>query len=195
MFYKESKNFLNKEELKIINEYILSCNFPWYYQLAATKNRFPFFNHTLINRIYNIDKEQPIQNSNIFPFFNEIFIRFCKYHNIKIKKITRACLNLLYPYNDNKYLSSDPHIDHEFKHKIFMLYLNTVSGDTLIYNKKYQYKKRSFYIEKIKKSFNILKSINPEIGKCVCWDGEYYHAASFPKEEGSRRIVLVLTFI
>ena len=194
MFYKESKNFLNEDELKIVNEYILSSHLPWYYQPAATKNRFPFFSHTIIKRLCDTNKEQPIPNSNIFTFFNQIFMRFCKNHNIKVKKITRACLNLIYPYYNNKYLTSDPHIDHEFKHKIFMIYLNTVSGDTIIYDKKYQYKKQSFYIEKIKKSFNILKLIKPEIGKCVCWNGEYYHAASFPKEE-NRRIVLVITFI
>jgi hypothetical protein len=191
MFYKEQKNFLTKEELKTINEYVLNNNFPWFFQKAATTEKFPFFSHGLYKR-YDVFKEDPIENSEAVSFFKPMLMRFCKNKKIKINKIARGTLNL--SYHHGTYASGDPHVDHEYDHKVFMIYLNNVEGDTLIYDKINNKKKYVIPIEEIKKPFKIIKRIKPEQGKAVCWDGNYFHAASFCPP-GKIRVVLVFTFI
>jgi hypothetical protein len=186
-FFKEEKNFLNKEELEVINQNVLGCDFPWYYVPVATTDKFQCFSHVLIHR-YDPNNEEPIENSSITGLFVKILKRFCKKHKIKINKITRGTINLT--SHHNKYQSGDPHVDHKFKHKSFIVYLNDAVGDTIIYDKKYDGKELLNINEKIP----IFKNIKPEVGKAICWDGEYYHAASYPKE-GKRRVVLVMTFI
>ena len=76
-----------------------------------------------------------------------------------------------------------------------MLYLNTIEGNTIVYDKKYVNKKQftTMPLEKIKKPLKKIKEIKPERGKAVCWNGSYYHAAGFPKE--GRRVVAVITFV
>ena len=187
MFYKENKNFLNKEELDMINNGVLSNNFPWYYNPCATTENFPFFFHSIIRRVYDPIKEEIKINSNIFEFFNNILTRFCTYNKIKVKKITRMTLNLT--YSNCKYKSGDPHVDHDFSHKSIIIYLNKTDGDTIIYDKKYNGKNTL----DINKPLKIKKLINPEVGKIVCWDGNYYHAATYPKLN-KRRVILVTTF-
>lgn len=186
-FFIEEKNFLNKEELDVINQSVLSNNFPWYYVPVATTDKFQCFSHVLIHR-YDHVKEEFIENSSITSFFIKILKRFCKKHKIKINKITRGTINLTSHHNE--YQSGDPHVDHQFKHKSFIIYLNDAVGDTIIYDKKYNGKELLDINEKLK----IFKKVTPEIGKAICWDGEHYHAASYPKE-GKRRVVLVMTFI
>jgi hypothetical protein len=192
MFYKETKNIYTTEELNTVNNGILGNDFPWYYQKLSTTEKFPFFSHGLIQR-YDHLKEEPKSNSDVLPFFTNIFKRFCEQHKIKFNKITRACMNLVVHRADN-YENTDPHVDHEFKHKVFMLYLNDAEGDTKIFNEVYKKSYKGNCVKDVDKKYTVLKRIRPEQGKAVCWDGKYYHAASFPKP-GTRRIVVVFTFI
>ena len=71
MFYKESKNFLNQKEINFIKDIILGTNFPWYYSQAATTKECPVYGHTLIHR-YDINKEKPTINSDVFFLFEKI---------------------------------------------------------------------------------------------------------------------------
>jgi hypothetical protein len=139
-----------------------------------------------------IQKKDPVENSHAVSFFKPILMRFCKFNKIKINKIARGTLNL--SYHHGTYASGDPHVDHGYNHKVFMLYLNNVEGDTLIYNKVNDKQKCVIPIEELKKPLKIIKRIKPEQGKAVCWNGNYFHAASFCPP-GKIRVVLVFTFI
>jgi len=190
MFYKENKNFLNKEEIETVNNVILSNSFPWYYNSSATTENFPFFSHVIIDR-YDYKKEELKINSNMFEFFNNIINRFCLKNKIRLNKITRMSLNLT--YTNYKFKNGDPHVDHDFKHKSIILYLNNTDGNTIIFNKKFN-GTDIIYDSKTVKNLKIEKEIKPEIGKIICWDGDYYHTILYPKIN-KRRVVLVTTFI
>ena len=57
-----SKNFLNKEEFKIIDNEILQNTFPWYHFDSYLGRRiFPMVTHTLVKRCDN--GEEPMPNS------------------------------------------------------------------------------------------------------------------------------------
>lgn len=184
----ESKNFLFDQEIVEINNYILGNNFPWYFQESATSNKFHFFSHGLIQR-YNHTKEEPQSNSDVTPHIMKMFERFADEHKLKVNKITRGCLNLT--HHHGKFIHGDPHVDHEFDHKVFMIYLNNTSGDTIIFDKKYNGKKT---VLDVNKKLKIKERIKPELGKAICFDGSYYHTAAFCKPM-QRRVVAVLTFV
>jgi hypothetical protein len=186
MFYKENKMLVNKQEVSIIQNNILSVNFPWFYHQISTTQEYPVYTHTLIHR-YDIKNEQPIINSEVFPVFENIVLRFCEKEKINFKKFTRAVINSI---SFNRFEKVDAHIDHDFKHKVLMIYLNATDGDTIIYDKKFNGKDRIIS----SRNLNILKTIKPEMYKVVCWDGDYYHAATYPKTN-NRRVVFVATFI
>ena len=184
----ESKRFLFDEEIYQLKQTVLGDNFPWYFQPSSTSNKFHFFSHGLIQR-YDHTKGEPVFNSDITPHILNMFKRFVDEHGIKIDKVTRSCINLTHFHG--KYKNGDPHVDHDFPHKVFMLYLNDTSGDTLIFDKIYNGKKT---VLDVTKKLKILKRIKPEFGKAVCWDGKYYHTASFCKPM-ERRVVAVITFV
>jgi len=194
LFYKESKNFFTKKEKEFIyNNVVHTADFPWYRFAQATSEKFPFYGHVLIRR-YNVKTEKPVINSDIYLFFYEIFKRFCKKHKIKHKQITRAIINSITYHG--KYQNTDPHIDHDFNHKILMMYLNNTSGDTIIYDKKFYPGGLTILPidETSKRPMKELKRVSPELGKVMCVDGKHFHAGSFP-EPGDRRVVVVFTFI
>ena len=186
MFYKENKNLLNKKEINFIEDIILGTNFPWYYHQAATTKECPVYAHTLIHR-YDINKEKPTINSEVFFLFEKIVLRFCKKYKIKINAFTRAVINSI---SFNKMKKGVAHVDHDFKHKVIMIYLNDTDGETIVYNKKFDNKNRLILSDKL----DIIKNIKPELYKIVCWDGSYYHAATYPKNN-NRRVAFVATFI
>ena len=122
---------------------------------------------------YNTNEGRKI-NSPCYDFFNKIFLDFCKIKKIKVKRILRSQLNLTWSFKA-KY--SMPHTDHDFKHSICIMYLNTFS-------------KGSTYLFKGKK---VLKEIKAKEGKIVIFPG-IKHATGFCKKENEKRIICIISF-
>ena len=99
-------------------------------------------------------------------------------------------------YNSAKH--ADLHVDHDFPHKVMILYLNNASGNTLIFNETFKEKKQpqidyesNWY--KIQKEHTLKHTIVPKKNKVAFFDGINYHAQEFckPNEE---RIIFICTF-
>jgi len=161
--YKESKDFFTPEEINIINQDVLGNTFPWYINPKPTTDKFIAMSHVLISR-----DEEKIYSS-VFSFFNNILERFLKEHNIKYKKITRACLNLT--FSDKRFIYSDPHIDFSTPHSVCIMYLNNTKGDTYIFDEPFKGGPTVFPVENIKE-LKVLKQIKPEQGKIIYYNEE-----------------------
>lgn len=172
-FYYEAKADLNKNQLDLI-ELVKSNTFPWYYQ-ESTSPKFMFYGHTLMTRNeLNLGGHGAI-NSDYYGYFYEIFVDFCKKHDIEYSHVLRAALNSTGYFPD---VMGDIHTDHNFEHKNFLMYLNVfTNGKTYIFNE----------------SKEIIKTIDPEEHKVSIFSGEL-HAQGFcnPYE---RRIALIMTFV
>lgn len=184
----ERENFLTQEELNFIDSEILTHRVPWHYEKSSTSDKFPFFGHIIIPRIENPSDEIEI-NSPLYNFFTKIQKRFCLENNIPFNKLYRQCLNLTFP-NEEEY--GDPHVDHNFKHKNMIIYLNDnfENGETILFDKKHSLlsKEDCNNYEDIR----MLKEIKPKKGKVVCFDGDIFHTVRWiPK---GRRIIFVSTF-
>ena len=79
MIYIEDKNFINENEIKLINKVLYSESTPWFLQpYAEDKNKFnPLFTHTIIRRP-EVRDEGEVFNSNIegIHIFIHLLIKF-----------------------------------------------------------------------------------------------------------------------
>jgi len=164
--------------------YVLSNDFPFFYQDSTTSTKFPCLAHTLIPR-YDLDKEMVI-NSHHWQDFEKIFQKFIKIQNIKLDKICRASINLT--TNFIGYRHNEPHVDHTFPHKNFLYYINNFdAGATYIFDKQF------IGGDTVLSDATIKYEINAKKNKAVCFDGLTYHAQGFclPNQ---LRCVLIVTF-
>lgn len=169
----EQYNAISKTTLQELQDTIMDNNFPWYYQTYSTSEKFPFFSHMLLPRYDYVNEKQPEPQSDLFYKFKDILDSFCQINNIEYTKVLRACINMTTYFSETH---SDFHIDHDFPHKVIIMYLNDVSDNATL-------------VENANKNIERFES---KAGKIICFDGQYKHAAEFCKE-GERRIVCVMT--
>lgn len=187
---------ITQREQETIDNVVLGCQFPWYYISQQTLNKdlkflpkeikpymsyinSPFCSHTLLARteVENVDHLSRKSNdfSYYYEFFMEIFHRFTVQHSIKYKKIFRANLNLNW-YNGDGH--TEPHLDHSWPHKNFIMYLNDCEqGQTILWPNDFS----ASYMIPCKKN------------TAVTFDS-VWHGHRFPKIL-EKRVVFVVTYI
>ena len=170
---KVDKNFLNKKQIKYIEDHILSNDFPFFVEnrsVVGRKNK-PFLKHTVLRRPEEREKGEGFR-SYIGDFCLSILESFCKKNNIKVNQVLRICINLTY---NNGFERCDIHQDHEYDHSQLLVYINECD----------------------KKSYTVIKDgkkeikVRPEKYKGVCFDNRP-HYLYFPKK--GLRAVMVFTF-
>ena len=160
----------NEKSLDVIN-YIQSPRFPMFFQ-PTTDDHFQYC-HTFMARHDEFLPKEGRVNSEYFPFAKMVFDDFCGQHGIEYKTILRMAFNCTFHSVD----LPDVHTDHEFPHKVLLMYLNDCGGETLVYNEAGDIKHR----------------VKPEKYKCVYFSGEPHNNLS--PEKDVRRMVFVATFI
>ena len=124
MIYIEDKNFINENEIKLINKVLYSESTPWFLQpYAEDKNKFnPLFTHSIIRRP-EVRDEGEVFNSN--PEHRGIFMhlltKFCKNNNYKLDEMLRCAINISF-WNDTQ--KCEIHSDHIFPHCQLLICLN-----------------------------------------------------------------------
>ena len=172
----EKNNIIHPNDLKIINNLIISGKVPFVFHNNAVpifKKKDFYFEHCIIERKENIkyqDRYQSIHYKNFLRVFSYIFSKF----KIKEAEIYRAAINLTV---NNSIKKCSIHYDHDYEHKQILIYLNDADkkSKTVILNKKNKK----------------LKEITPKKNKGVLFDYlPHYHF--FPTK--GYRLVLVITF-
>ena len=191
----ECENFISSEDMKIIDDRILSPEFPWYYSPSSTSTDFPFIAHVMMKRIE--DSSNSVSSPEWYPFFERILYKFCDANNLEINKILRSALNLTYNC-DSIYRNGDPHVDYTCDHFQVVMYLNEFdNGETLIFNEEYGENglDQSVYSAlNMSDKFNIKNTITTSRGKVACFSGTNFHASRWCKDR-QRRVVCVFCFI
>ncbi len=185
---------MSKKDLDFITHNIVNSDqFPWYYLNQPVSQRYPCFSHVMIPR-YDYKKNEGMKiNSGFYSLFEKIFLSFCKKNKIKVNRILRSGLNLQTYFNPP---FGDPHVDHEFKHKNCIMYINNVTGwTTYVFEEKYKKNLPGSYGDGTAyNAKNVLKEIKSKAGKIVVFPGENFHAAGHCRKPNERRIVAVFTF-
>ena len=188
------EGMMSKKDLDFIkNEIVCSDKFPWYYLAKPVSYTYPCFSHVMIPRYDYETNQGKMINSGYYNFFESVFLKFCKSKKIKVNRILRAGLNLQGYFEP---IHGDAHVDHPFKHRNCIMYLNQVTkGSTYLFKEKFKKnRKGSSYEGTVYPAKNILKEIKNKAGKIVIFPGENYHAAGHCGKPNERRIVAVFTF-
>lgn len=165
---------LTIDQINHIDNVILGNDIPWFFSNDSVYgDGLSYFSHVLIHRKeHNQNFES---NSPLTSFFLEIFNQQIIKHNIQVNEILRASLNSTF-YEEKEYGSI--HLDHDFDHNNFIMYLNSIdnAGTGIFKNNE----DTPMHISQSTK-FNYV--IFPGL----------LHAQQFPPP-GKRRVVFVVTF-
>ena len=80
---------------------------------------------------------------------------------------TRSFLQLPVANQDNDI--NNPHRDAEISHIVLLYYLTDADGDTIIYNETEE-----------SEEYTVKERVQPKKGRCVVFNGKYYHSSSKP---------------
>ncbi len=183
--FLEIENFLDLEKQKTLIKYFLHPSFPWALTIDAVEgideylnlkeNSIPGIFHTFF---YNgqLCSERFEDIKWILPEFEKI--------GLDTKKIIRVRAGMFFKHPDKT-----PHICHvdaKVPHTTAVYYVNDCDGDLLLYNetfKTHPWKKPELPTE--------FARFSPAQGKLAIFDGQHYHASSYPTVKPLR---LAITF-
>ena len=156
--------------------WVLSGEFAWYYNeyggVQTSKgldSNVPFYTRTFIRRpeiksFPSIDSKIDLsQVDKVVKVITEIF----EYNNLSFYSLLRLSVNAIHPKNE--IITTPTHVDHNFPHQNFIIYLTDAGGSTFIEGKEH----------------------NPKEDDIIYFTGEHY--LKTPAEK--RRVILVATMI
>jgi len=175
---KESDNFLSKENIKFINETVLSNRFPWYSEFTKTNStnlNYFFLAHTVQRRLEEYPIDQIVNSPDFFNPTVDILKNFLKSINERYNFFLRISYNFTF---NNGHDRSQIHRDHPYKHRQIVIYLNDADP-----------KSKTCILDDNNK---IIKEITPKKFKGVSFDYvDHFHY--FPKK--GFRVSLVATYL
>lgn len=174
MLLLESK-FTPNEDQEGFFRFVRGGDFPWFSLRTLDDNHSPFqFCHALMKRALSGAPEEGKINSNYFDYARNLFLDICEQNNVEVHDIYRMAFNCT-TYSEQKYV--DPHKDHEFDHKVFIMYINDFTyGQTILMDE----------------SYSPVYTIRPEPYKFIIFNN-CYHTHTFCDPD-QLRIVMVATF-
>jgi hypothetical protein len=184
-------NIIPKRQSEYILDSIFTDSFPWYFMPKivdpngeSNYQNVSGFNHFLL--------EDNKKVSQYFDMFYPIVMNVLDKQEVTCNQIIRMRLNLHSCHPDTKMEYHLPHIDSFFPHMNMICYLNDSDGDTFIFNEVNEHFNTQYDSEIVSNNkFTIKKRITPKMGRCVVFDGRYYHSSSYPKKSLSRCVMNV----
>lgn len=154
-------------------------DFPWFYGRTASKDdEHMSFSHTVGD--WSLPYAELLGNS---------AYTIGEKTNISIKDIYRIRFGLILPEENPK--RNQAHVDHYINHYTFLLYLNDVDGDTILYNEKFdpdkcfdEEQEKNFIIDHLDGKLTVAKTVSPKPNRVVVFDGLQYHASTPPSKSG-----------
>jgi hypothetical protein len=156
---------------------------------SAFKDSFPGFGHMA----YLADQDEPVispMSSLLLP----ILFVFCEKANIEYRALLRIRVGLFAKtISDARH--HNPHVDYGEPHRTAVYYVNDADGDTFIFDQTFD----DVSVEGSgrhanENRFTIRRSVAPQKGKMICFDGRHYHASSYPTK-AAKRIAVTFNFV
>jgi hypothetical protein len=156
---------------------------------SGFKTTYPGFGHLA----YLADEHEPLispMSSLLLP----ILFVFCERANIAYQALLRIRVGLFTKtIADAKH--HNPHVDYSEPHRTAVYYVNDCDGDTFIFEETFDdvsVEDSGRYANANR--FRTRRSIAPQRGKMICFDGRHYHASSYPTQ-ASKRIAITYNFV
>ena len=181
-------NALPEDKFKILQDAILTPDFPWYWGGTAymSKMDVSIFGNTFAHNALHQGKYL----SNIAPLVEEAAILLVESTGKKIKTLDRVRIAMTTATAES--YQHPPHIDMVIPHEVGILYLNDSDGDTYFYNERYDLSKGpdtyQQYME-IKDNLTLESKASPKANRFVTFDGMKWHNSSTPTKVARRVII------
>lgn len=170
MIYKlknpKTENYLN------LKNFILSNEFPWFYQKTTRSQINVSDTPVLSNAFLGRASDYPLKFSNFSgycEFATSVIIEILNFNNIDIYLFYRIAANLVMPRPSQ--VVTAWHIDHDHPHTNMLMYLTNAGGKTFVGDEEHL----------------------PEEDDIIIFDGMVEHCHETPKNDA--RVVLVSTFL
>jgi hypothetical protein len=186
--FKIVDDILTIENQKILQDYLLSHSFPWFYNDSTSSG----YEREKLKLIFKTDNTfDNIQFTHVFydyepkPYFKVIvpFLNYISdnlgYSQFQFGRIKSNLLLKNSNYPENCY--NIPHVDgEEDTIKTLLYYVNDSDGDTIFFNEKYS---------KTTSNLSINTRIQPKSGRSVIFDSNFYHCSSPPVKNDLRCVI------
>jgi hypothetical protein len=178
--FNSDDNFVDENFQKELERIMVDGTVPWFYVPNTVPSHreydgfdgFSFFTH-----MYYINNQK---NSDFFDIVFSIFEKFIEKHNIEVKEILHCRSNFMIKSDLPKI--TNPHVDFDFPHKVFLYYVNDSDGDTV------------FFKNDIKNNLKEVERVSPKGGRGILFNGLTLHGIEAPVES-NYRIVVNIPFI
>jgi hypothetical protein len=181
-------DILNKEEQKILYDYVKSGNIEWkvtenitgQYGGKEETHKFPA----------KVHPKPECKNEEIKHIIDSIELIVAKKLNLEFIKNYRWKINWTESIGDHNPMDL-LHCDGITEHIAMVYYINDSTGDTCIYNN-INGNNAETYQENFNNvdynSYSLLTSVTPKMGRCLVFDGKLAHLGNYPFE-GDRFII------
>jgi hypothetical protein len=172
-----------EEQMEIFN-FVKTTDIEWIFMQNITGK---YGSNEQTNFPANVIPKQILTNDSIKKIIEKIELKVIEKLNVNFEVNYRYKINWTRPlgfeYNPLKLL----HIDNNIQHVAMIYYINDTTGATNIYNNTEKYK--TYLNDEIDYSkFNLIKKIEPKMGRVVIFDGALHHYGDYPTE-GDRYII------
>lgn len=160
---------------------------PFYVGISTHMSGHMVLGHPIIGRSDH-QKQDGVYLSEVGDLCSKVIQEILNHNQIDFNYIYRANVNFVLPqYVGDEQVLCDPHTDHQFDHKVLIVYLScsSDSGNTIIYNEQDQYDSSK------PEAFTPNVEIVPRPDKAITFDGSFYHAIG---KQVSPRVALVVTY-
>ena len=189
------EDIIDLEYQEKIKQTLLSHETNWFYNdninVNSDHERRPCFSHVYYDSEYDRytdtgTKYHENNRSHLHDLLVPLIDSSCKAIEYNYKYIIqgRSFLQLPLKINDIQKLDVH-HVDRTETHLVVLYYVKDADGDTIIYNKRYEPRKRIsiFSSESPEEELKELKRVTPKQGRVVIFDGSYYHTAEQPQDD------------
>ena len=156
---------------------------------SGFKEAYPGFGHMA----YLADEHEPVispMSSLLLP----ILFVFCDKASIEYNALLRIRVGL-FTKTITEAKHHNPHVDYGEPHRTAVYYVNDCDGDTFLFNETFDdvsVEDSGRYANANR--FTLSRSVAPQKGKMICFDGRHYHASSYPAK-ASKRIAITYNFV
>lgn len=162
---------------------------PWYYQSDIT---FSDAHLRELDKIGDVPKRRPGLGSMVFDpekmlgtpnnMLTPILFSAIDKTDYDLNQILLIRGFMSMPVPESKLDKIDkPHVDRLHEHMVCVYYVNDSDGDTVIFNKTANYMFENPLMAEIDpNTVPILQTVTPKKGRCVIFDGRFFHASTQP---------------
>ncbi len=178
------ENFLNSDRIiNKIEQEILHTAFYYRPPINGIKDGIVSINGNFAEHTMFVgEKNITDVTDQVFEISKYILDVFSKKHSINIKNVYKAKANITLPSLDSR--SNSPHIDTKTNHYVFLYYVNSSEGDTILYNQK------SDGLTKFTEDdLSVYQTISPSAGKAVLFSGDRFHSWKAPQNSKIRCVI------